>query len=460
MDIAALDQKLDALAASYLPTERLPCLSFALIKRNDVVLRKELGGPQQPIEAGLAEREEPAFMMMSCTKVVTAVAALQLLEQGLWSLEDPVSKFLPKFADLPGVLSQDATVEDPGELEALASPLTMRMLLTHTSGLSYDILSTLTDGRPNPVAATYAAVNAAPSLRAQADLIAGYPLVAQPGTTWNYSMGVDVMGACIEVMSGMEIDEYFSTHIFEPLGMASTAFVQRLSPELKARRKPQAIATTTRVPANRFQDTRLPRLTKAVWYSPNLLSSYASRASVRLLVITEVKCFNVNLPAVMRLGKGFFAPDFDGPKMVERQGMHFGAALAPGGGLVSTLSDWVAFTQMLLGSGVGANGARLLKKSSVGLMASDQIPESNRGPNMKLINGTADDDAVYTQGLGVAVGTGSVKSFEWGGMTSTVFWIDRETGVGCVCLTQLMPSVIYPLRSQLKALVYPQEGKL
>jgi len=195
MDVASLEHKLDALAASYLATERLPCLSFALIKDKEVVLRKELGGPQQAIEAGLASDEEPAFMMMSCTKVMTAVAALQLHEQGLWSLEDPVSKFLPSFANLPGVLSKDATPEEHGELEPLASPLTMRLLLTHTSGLSYDILSNLTDKRPNPVAAMYAAVQSAPSLRAQADIIAGLPLVAQPGTTWNYSMGLDVVRA-------------------------------------------------------------------------------------------------------------------------------------------------------------------------------------------------------------------------------------------------------------------------
>ena len=215
------------------------------------------------------------------------------------------------------------------------------------------------------------------------------------------------MGACIEVMSGMEIDEYFRTHITEPLGMHSTAFVQRLSPELKAR---------------------------------------------------QVKCFNVNLPAVMKLGPGFFASDNDGLKMLE-QDFAFGPGLAPGGGLVSTLSDWVLFTQMLMGSGMGVNGVRVLSEASVDLMASDQIPESNLGPQMRLVNGTAADDADYTQGLGVAVGTGAVKSFEWGGMTSTVFWADREAGLGCVCLTQLMPSVIYPLRTQLKALVYPQEGQ-
>ena len=87
-------------------------------------------------------------------------------------------------------------------------------------------------------------------------------------------------------------------------------------------------------------------------------------------------------------------------------------------------------------------------------MASNQIPESDLGPQMRLINGRPDDDADYTQGLGVAVGTGDIKSFEWGGMTSTVFWVDRERDIGVVCLSQLVPSVVYPLRTQLKAIVY------
>ena len=343
-------------------------------------------------------------MMMSCTKVVTAVAALQLLEQGKWALEDPVSQHLPAFASIPGVVSK----EEGGDLEPLASPITMRMLLTHTSGLSYDILPALTDGRPNPVANNYTAVQAAATLTEVADIVAGIPLVAQPGSTWNYSMGIDIMGRCIEVLSGLPIDEYFSKHIFEPLGMSSTAFVQRMPAELDARR---------------------------------------------------VAFFNANMPAMMKAGAAFFAPDFDGPKMVaapaEEGGADaFGSALAPGGGLVSTLSDWVLFTQALLGSGLGANGARILEAASVDLMASDQIPESNLGPQMRLINGRPEDDADYTQGLGVAVGTGAVKSFEWGGMTSTVFWVDRERDIGVVCLSQLVPSVVYPLRTQLKAMVY------
>jgi CubicO group peptidase (beta-lactamase class C family) len=406
-DLERLSKQLDAWAAGYLDAERLPCLAVAVTKGNDVVLRKEFGSAQQPLASGLGPEEEASFLMMSCTKVVTAVAALQLLEQGMWALEDPVSKHLPAFAACPGVISADATAAELGELEPLASPLTMRMLLTHTSGLSYDIMPALADGRPNPLAARYAAakLEGEGSLRETADRIATLPLVAQPGTTWNYSMGIDVMGACVEVLSGMELDAYFEEHIFAPLGMGSTAFVQRMSPQLEAR---------------------------------------------------KVDYFNANLPAIGEHGRAFFSPDFEGVKMVagpEMDGMRK-PALDPGGGLVSTVSDWVLFTQALLGSGLGANGARILQPSSVDLMASPHIPESDRGPQMNLINGTREDNDDYTMGLGVAVGTAEVKSFEWGGMTSTVFWVDREHDIGVVCLSQLVPSVIYPIRTQLKGLIY------
>jgi CubicO group peptidase (beta-lactamase class C family) len=276
------------------------------------------------------------------------------------------------------------------------------------SGLSYHILPTLTDGRPNPVAEAYAAVQTAASLEEVADIVASIPLVAQPGSTWNYSMGVDIMGRCVEVLSGLPIDEYFSQHIFEPLGMHSTAFVQRMPAELDSRR---------------------------------------------------VGFFNANLPAIAKAGRAFFSPDFTGPKMfraTEAEGSAdtFGQALAPGGGLVSTLSDWIMFTQALLGSGLAANGVRILDSSTVDLMASNHIAESDMGPQMRLINSRSEDDADYTQGLGVAVGTGDIKSFEWGGMTSTVFWVDREQDIGVVCLSQLVPSVVYPLRTELKAIVY------
>ena len=323
MDLAALEQQLNSWAEGYLAAGRLPCIAVALTRGSgEILLRKEYGSSSQPLTAGLSPEEEASYMMMSCTKVVTAAAALQLLEQGMWALEDPVEKYLPAFANIPGVIRADEkgvfSPDGQTDLDPVRRKITMRMLLTHTSGLSADFMPTLTDGRPNPVALAYSTVQACPTLAAQVDVIAGLPLVAQPDTTWNYSMGVDVMGRCIEVLSGMPIDEYFDKFIFQPLGMHSTCFFQRMPKELAARR---------------------------------------------------VACYSGDVEALIKEGANFYAPNFAGPKMQPTEDLLMGLALQPGGGLVSTLSDWLLFTQALLGSGVGANGAQILTPDSVALMA-------------------------------------------------------------------------------------------
>lgn len=125
-----LEERLDAWAKGYLDAKRLPCLAVAVTQGNQVTLRKDYGSAAQPLTPGLGPEQEASYMMMSCTKVVTAVAALQLLEQGKWALEDPVSNYLPTFGSIPGVVSK----QDSGRLEPVATPITMRMLLTHTSG--------------------------------------------------------------------------------------------------------------------------------------------------------------------------------------------------------------------------------------------------------------------------------------------------------------------------------------
>ena len=329
--------------------------------------------------------------MMSCTKVVTTVAALQLYEQGLWTLDDEVTKFLPNFQSIPGVYPE----KEGSALEPMERPITMRMLLTHTSGLSYSILQTLSDGRPNPVARSYArAVDRCTTLAEMVDAVATLPLVAQPGSTWNYSMGIDVIGRIVEVLSGLPIDRYFQEYIFEPLEMSSTAFRQRLTPELEAR---------------------------------------------------QVRLFGADIASLIKHRSSFYQPGFGQPTMSEIP-RHLGdpekaLALLPGGGLVSTLSDWVKFTMMLQSGGLGSNGARVIKASTVALLSSPQQPAGcTRGPLMKLINGHADEDASYTMGLSVATSTNG--HFEWGGMTSTVFWCDPVEDIAVVCLSQLMPSAI------------------
>jgi CubicO group peptidase (beta-lactamase class C family) len=204
------------------------------------------------------------------------------------------------------------------------------------------------------------------------------------------------------VLSGQPINAYFEQHIFQPLGMKSTCFKQLAPHDMRAR---------------------------------------------------QLDVYTANLPAYMQDRKKFLADDYAGPKMGRSnmaQGGFNGSALLPGGGLLSTVSDWCVFVGALLNGGGG-----LLNPESVALMASPQLPaQCQSGPVMQLINGTAADNALCTMGLGVAVGgAGSAGSFEWGGITSTVTWIDPPAGIAVVCFSHIVPPVLYPLRTELKAIV-------
>ena len=164
------------------------------------------------------------FRIASMTKAVTSVAAMQLYESGVLMLNDPVSRYLPAFSDMQVLASLGG---DSAEytLEPLRRPITIRHLLTHTSGLSYRFLS------PPHLAPYYIDANITDGL-SQADgtigdmvnRLAELPLLHQPGEQYTYSLGVDVLGRVIEVVTGQTLAEYMTNEIFEPLGMVDTTF--------------------------------------------------------------------------------------------------------------------------------------------------------------------------------------------------------------------------------------------
>lgn len=419
----ALKRGLDAWMERYVAAERIPCAACAVLVDGETVYKRHFGWADK--EGRRLHDSSDVFRMYSCTKAVTAVAALQLLEQGLWSLDDPVTKFLPVMAQVPGVMAEG------GQLEPLERPITMRHLLTHTSGVSYSIMPNLTDGRPNPVSVEFreAMLDQSTSLEDLVNRVAAVPLVNQPGTTWNYGFNIDIVGRVVEVLSGMPLDVYFEQNIFRPLGMTSTCFRPRAAPEMKAR---------------------------------------------------LVHLYSANFPAIAKYGSYFFKSDFsETPRMLKGHFMYgrFSegpndytvagpVALEPGGGLLSTLDDWVLFTECLRkgGSCPGA-GRRILQPGTAELMATDlRPPGCLTHPSMRLVCGRGKEDPGYGHGLGVVVavdpeGRGrslgpGVGSIEWGGMASTIFWADPGERVSVVFLTQIFAPDTYPLRSELKELVY------
>ncbi len=168
----------------------------------------------QSFESGVPMTEKSLFRIYSMTKPVTGVAMMQLYEKGLWKLDDPITKFLPEFANLKVMKSKDAG------LAPLRRPPTMRELMTHTAGFGYGL------SQLHPVDQLFAKANplGKPDLQAMVDTVATLPLLAQPGERWSYSIAVDLQGAIVERLSGRKFGEYLQANIFAPLHMSDTTF--------------------------------------------------------------------------------------------------------------------------------------------------------------------------------------------------------------------------------------------
>jgi len=171
--------------------------------------------------AGLARVNEQApmtkdslFRIYSMSKPVTGVAMMMLWEQGLWDFDDPISKFVPEFANLK-VLSSDGT-----QLEDLTRQPTMRELMSNTAGFAYGLFG----DDPANTAFRDQEVLASGDLNEMIQKIAGIPLLAQPGKQWYYSIGMDIQGYIVEKLTGMRFGEYLRQHLFEPLNMMDTRF--------------------------------------------------------------------------------------------------------------------------------------------------------------------------------------------------------------------------------------------
>jgi methyl acetate hydrolase len=160
------------------------------------------------ISTGRALTTDALFRIASMTKPVTSMAAMQLIEQGLFSLDDPVEKYLPEFANLKVFEWFDATTGDY-RLRPASRPPAVRHILTHTSGLGYPFTSAiLRDFKPQP-GESYPF---------------GGPLLFDPGERWHYGTSTDVAGKLVEKVSGQKLEDYFREHIFAPLQMPDTFY--------------------------------------------------------------------------------------------------------------------------------------------------------------------------------------------------------------------------------------------
>jgi CubicO group peptidase (beta-lactamase class C family) len=231
--------------------------AVVLIARNGKIAHFEAYGFRDK-EAKAPMKTDAIFRIASMTKPIVSVATMILAEEGKLSLVDPVSKYIPAFAETKVAVQKknpDGTVEP--SLEPQFRPMTVQDLLRHTSGLTYGAAGS------NPVKQSYAdmkVMDANQTNAQMADKLAKLALLYQPGTTWEYSMSTDVLGRVVEVASGMSLDKYIEEAITKPLKMGDTAF--EAAPEKKDRgAKPQKEGPKNELP-------NVPEITlKSTWKS-------------------------------------------------------------------------------------------------------------------------------------------------------------------------------------------------
>ena len=203
-------ERITELSKEYINDFNIPGIVTIVSRKGKIVYYKAFGNRDVQGEDKLLK--DDLFRIYSMTKPVTAVGIMQLYEQGKFSLNDPVSKFLPELEDLK-VLNED------GELEPVSTTMRMHHLLTHTAGFSYGFSNDKVD-----VQYSHPDLFLSENLDDFLNRVAKLPLKFQPGTRYNYSIAVDLTGLIIERLSGQSLDKYFSENIFKPLGMKDTFF--------------------------------------------------------------------------------------------------------------------------------------------------------------------------------------------------------------------------------------------
>lgn len=358
-----------------------------VVRHGKIVYLKSQGMMDR--EAGKAMPTDAMFRICSMSKPITSVAVMMLYEEGKFLLDDPVSKYLPEFKN-PKVLVKP-TKGEPYTIPA-KDEITIRDLLRHTSGLTYNWNEDL-----GPM---YEKANVASGLLQYDGTIAdsvknlsALPLLFNPGERFEYTLSVDVLGRLVEVLSGKPLDEFFRTRIFEPLGMKDTYFYP--------------------------PDNKVARLATAYTYYPG-------------------KGLNRFPDTPIREGPFVYSADYPtrGPNKL----------FSGGAGLVSTAMDYARFCQMMLDDGKVGN-TRLLSRKSVELMTHDQLGKI--GPDQAFGLGFG-IDGIKTP----LKELGTPGSYNWGGFFYTAFSIDPKEQMIVIFMAQLHPTGELTLDRQVHELAY------
>ncbi len=395
--LARLD---DVMKRRYVDTGRLPGL-LTMVYRSGVLAHVGMSGSMD-IERNKPMREDAIFRIYSMSKPITAVALMMLAEEGLIGLDDDVATHIPSWKNLgvyaTGMPSLVATGEPVFITTPVERPMKVVDLVTHTSGLTYGFMNRTSVDRAYRHL-RIADPGAEGGLDRMIENLAGLPLEFSPGTRWNYSVSIDVMGYLVQKLSGMPFGEFLRTRLFEPLGMSDTAF----------------------------------------WCPEGEVGRFTS-------------CYMQAGPAIKLqddAGKSTYAA----PPALE----------SGGGGLVSTAHDYMRFCRMMLGGGTLDDVQILSPKTvalfSLNHLVGNQELGQMATPGMFSEAGYS--GIGFSIGCGVNINVartrlpGTLGEYFWGGAASTAFWIDPTEDLAVVFMTQVMGSDSrLTLRRDLRTLVY------
>jgi CubicO group peptidase (beta-lactamase class C family) len=388
--------RIDKHFGRYVDDGRLPGWLITVSRHGQLAHVSTCGS--RDLEAGLPVESDTLWRIFSMTKPITSVAAMMLYEEGGFELSDPVSRYIPSFADAR-VFAGGSDLR-PVTIPA-TEPVRVWHLLTHTAGLTYGFL------RNHPVDAMYRAQGfewGSPrgvDLAGCVDEWAGLPLLFQPGSEWNYSVATDVLGRLVEVISGQSLDEFFASRILGPLGMTDTAF---FADEERAGRL-GAVYTT----GADGRAARSDAFSAGGYKAPAYLSGGGGLVSSAADYHRFTQML-VDLP-------GSPAGELDGTRLLSPRTVSYMARNhLPGHADLETYGTPINAESPMRGSGFGLGFAVVI----------DPVP----GKTLT-----------------------SAGEFSWGGAASTAFYVDPVEKITASFFTQFVPSSAYPVRSQLRQLV-------
>lgn len=378
-------ERIDAVFSNYVKENKLAGSVILVARKGKVGYFKSFG--YRDIASKAAMTNDDIFRIASQTKAIISVGIMTLQEEGKLLIQDNVSQYIPEFKE-----TTVAVAKESGGYEVVKAKrqITIRDLLTHTSGMGYGYGAASSEWKKAEIQGWYFADRNEP-IAETIKRMAAVPMDAQPGTEWVYGYSIDVLGAIIEKASGMPLDQFLQDRIFNPLGMMDTHFY---------------------LPKNK---------------SARLATVYSPKEGSPLMPAPIVGTMD---------SQGAYV---DGPRK----------SFSGGAGLLSTATDYYLFLQMMANKGE-LNGKRILSPRTVDLMTMNHLPDEvsyRPGQGFGLGFSIVLDEGKRGQ-------PGSVGEYGWGGAYGSTYWVDPKEELVVVYFTQVRPGSIVKDQLMLRALIY------